>query len=86
MVTEIEDEKIDLRAFLLDSDGTFITYDDKEMVMKKKITEHPDKQISEAGATILAGKNGRVELNIKGNESFLYYKELKRRDGSCVLL
>lgn len=78
MVTEIEDEKIDLRAFLLDSDGTFITYDDKEMVMKKKITEHPDKQISEAGATILAGKNGRVELNIKGNESFLYYKELKQ--------
>ncbi len=78
MVMEIKDEKIDLRAFLLDADGTFITYHDKEFVMKKKITEHPDKEFADSGKTILTQKKGDLELKINGDDTLLYFKELKQ--------
>jgi hypothetical protein len=38
MVNSLRDETIDLKGFLLDSDGTFITFYDNEFIMKKKIT------------------------------------------------
>lgn len=78
MILEIRDDRIDLRAFLLDSDGTFITFQDRNLVMKKKITEHPDREFAEAGRTILSKKNGEVDVHINGVESFLYYEELKQ--------
>lgn len=78
MVMEIRDEKIDLSAFLLDGDGTFITFQDKEMIMKKKIIEHTDKEFASAGETILSKKNGVVDVHINGNESFLYFKQLEQ--------
>lgn len=78
MVMEIKDEKIDLRAFLLDADGTFITFHDKEYVMKKKIIEHPDKEFADAGKTILEQKNGDINLRINGDDTLLYFKALKQ--------
>ncbi|HOP62572.1 MAG TPA: methyl-accepting chemotaxis protein [Spirochaetota bacterium] len=78
MVNSLKDEKIDLEGFLLHSDGTFITYKNKEFVMKKKITEHPDKHIADLGNNIITEKNGQTELIEDGIQHFLFYKEIKQ--------
>ncbi len=76
IVNQIKDEKIDLEGFMLDSEGTFITFQNKDFIMKKKIYEHPDKNFAEVGKIILSSKNGVADINLDGEPHFIYYKEL----------
>lgn len=78
IVNSIKDDKIELEGFLLDSTGTFITYKDKEFIMKKKITEHPDQGLAKLGKIIISEKNGRSEVTINGKEHYLYFKQIKQ--------
>ena len=78
IVAEIKDEKIGLEAFLLDSDGTFISFPDKDYVMKKKITEHTDKKFAAIGSEILKLKNGISKISFKGDDKKIYFNEIKQ--------
>jgi methyl-accepting chemotaxis protein len=77
IVQSIRDEKTDLNAFLLGSDGTFITYQDKDLVMKKKITEHPDKNFASLGNDIISLKNGNSKIRLNGDKRWIYFREIK---------
>lgn len=77
IVQSIRDEKTDLNAFLLTSDGTFLAYQDKNLVMKKKITEHPDKDFAALGNEIISQKNGSSKITIDGNKRWVYFREIK---------
>ncbi len=76
IVKDIKDDKIGLEAFLLDSEGTFISFHNKDYIMKKKITEHPDKKFSETGSQILKLKNGTSTISIDGDSKRLYFNEI----------
>ena len=56
IVTDIKDEAIDMKAFLLDRDGQFLAYDDKSLVMTKKITDLPDRNMALLGETLIKTK------------------------------
>jgi len=77
IVQSIKDEKTDLKAFLLNSDGTFIAYQDKNFVMKKKITEHPDKNFASLGNEIIKLKNGNSKIKFDGDTRWIYFREMK---------
>ncbi len=77
IVQSIKDEKINLKAFLLNSDGTFMTFQDKTLIMKKKITEHSDKNYAALGNDILKLKNGISKIKIDGEKKWIYYREIK---------
>ncbi len=78
IVTDIKDETIDMKAFLLDKDGQFLAYDDKSLVMTKKITEHPDKNLASLGAEILQKKKGDATIETEGQTRRIYYTELEQ--------
>ena len=77
IVQSISEDKTDLKAFLLTSDGTFLTYEDKSLVMKKKITEHPDKNFAQLGNEILKLKNGDAKVEVNGDNRWIYFREMK---------
>lgn len=76
IVTEIKDESIDMKAFLLDKEGRFLTHEDKSLVMTKKITELPDRNMALLGETILKEKKGDSSVEINGQTRRIYYTEL----------
>ncbi|HOP30894.1 MAG TPA: methyl-accepting chemotaxis protein [Spirochaetota bacterium] len=78
IVNGMKDEQIDLEGFLLDSDGTFMTYQNKEFIMKKKITDHPDKEFAALGQKIITDKNGRAELQLDGETHLIFYEQIKQ--------
>jgi len=75
IVQSLKDEKTDLNAFLLGSDGTFVAYQDKSLVMKKKITEHADKNFASLGNEIIKTKNGNSKITINGDTRWIYFRE-----------
>ena len=77
IVQSIKDEKTNLSAFLLNSDGTFIAYQDKNFIMKKKITEHPDKNFASLGNEIIKLKNGNSKIEFEGDKKWVYFREMK---------
>ncbi len=77
IVQSIKDEKTDLNAFLIDSDGTFLAYKDKNLVMKKKITEHEDKNFAQLGSEIMKLKNGSSIIRIDGEKRLVYFREIR---------
>jgi len=76
IVTEIKDENIDMKAFLLDKEGLFLAYDDKSLIMTKKITEHPDRNLASLGSTIVKDKSGNAAITINGESRRIYYSGL----------
>ena len=77
IVQLIKDEKTDLNAFLINSDGTFLTFLDKSFIMKKKITEHPDKNFASLGNEIIKLKNGNSKIKINGDQRWIYFREMQ---------
>lgn len=77
IVQSIKDEKTELSAFLLNSDGTFLAYQDKDFIMKKKITGHPDKSFALLGNEILEVKNGSSRIEINGDKKLVYFREME---------
>ncbi len=78
IVTEIKDENIDMKAFLLDKEGLFLAYDDKSLVMTKKITEHPDRNLASLGGTIIKDKSGNAAITMNGETRRIYFTELEQ--------
>ncbi len=76
MTGAIKDEKTDLRAFLLDADGLFLSFQEKALVMKKKITEHPEGDFARAGDAILKNRNGQTAAELSGRSLRIYFREL----------
>ncbi|HOT45817.1 MAG TPA: methyl-accepting chemotaxis protein [Spirochaetota bacterium] len=84
-INGIHDEKIGMKAFLIDSDGMFISFEDKKLIMKKKITEHPDPGFSSLGARILADKKGTASLDLSGDTKMVYFNEIAQTGWILVL-
>ncbi|HOV09060.1 MAG TPA: methyl-accepting chemotaxis protein [Spirochaetota bacterium] len=78
MVNSLRDETIDLKGFLLDSDGTFITFYDNEFIMKKKITQHPESGFALLGKDILKNKNGSGEAELNSTPILVYYSTIEQ--------
>ena len=77
IVHSIKDERTDLSAFLINSDGTFLAYKDQNLVMKKKITEHDNKDFARLGSEIMKSKNGNSIIKIDGEKKLVYFREIK---------
>jgi len=77
IVQSMKDEKTDLKAFLLNSDGTFIAFHDKNLIMKKKITEHAEKDFASLGTEIIKSKNGNSSIKMDGDKRLIYFREIK---------
>lgn len=77
IVQSIKDEKTDLNAFLINSDGTFMAYRDKDLVMKKKITEHPDKNFASLGSEMIKLKKGDAKISINGEKRWVYFRSME---------
>lgn len=77
-IANIRDEKIGLRAFLLANDGTFMSFQDKKLVMKTKIDQYPEKEFAELGRVILRNKNGVASINFAGESTRIFYREIKQ--------
>jgi methyl-accepting chemotaxis protein len=77
MIQSIKDDKTGLQAFLLDADGTFIAFQNKDLIMKKKITDHSDRDFASLGNNIIKNKNGNSKITIDGDKKWIYFREIK---------
>lgn len=77
IVQSIKDDKTGLQAFLLDADGTFIAFQNKDLIMKKKITDHSDKDFASLGNDVIKSKNGSSKITIDGDKKWVYFREIK---------
>ncbi len=78
IISQIRDEKTGLRAFLLTADGTFMSYEDKSLIMKSRIDQHPDKNMAELGKIILKEKTGVSTIDLAGESTRIYYSEIRQ--------
>ncbi len=76
MISEIKDTKTDLSAFLILKDGTFLSYENKEFIMKKKITEVSNRSLSDAGKDIIKNLNGQTSYQNEEGTQRIYYSNL----------
>lgn len=73
------------KAYLIDKNGVFIANEDKNKVLKKKITEEDDKTIAEFGQKMLKNKKGSEILMIDGKKKMVYYRTISELDWTVVI-
>jgi len=77
-INEIRDEQIGLWAFLIDKDGTFLSFEDESLVMKAKIDQHPDREFAELGGRVISEKNGVSVIDFEGESTRIYFSEIRQ--------
>lgn len=53
-------------GMLIDQNGTFVVYPDKNMVLKEKITDNADESVQKLGQLMMQGKSGVYRYTYKG--------------------
>lgn len=60
-------------GILIDQDGTFVVYPDKNMVLKEKITNFDDENVRKLGQLMLEGKSGVHRYIYEGEAKLAFY-------------
>lgn len=63
-------------GILLDQDGTFVVYPDKEKVLKEKMTNFDDESVRKLGQLMLEGKSGVYRYTYKGEKKLAFYSNI----------
>jgi len=74
-------------SILVSQDGTYIYHPDKDSIMKKKISESDDKEISSLGTKMLAGESGIQRYTTKeGTNKIAFYQPIRTTGWSVATI
>ncbi|MEW9673410.1 methyl-accepting chemotaxis protein [Ammoniphilus sp. 3BR4] len=73
-------------AFLLEQKGTYIAGPDTELIMKTKITEHPNSSLSTLGKDILNKTQGTGEFSTEKGKNIVYFMTLPSTHWKLILV